>query len=298
MRARILFAIPIALMIACSLAVDTSGLSDPSAPASSLDGAAPETSTGDGAAIVEAGDGSSSAGDGGDAATVCPTGRGPNMVRITDANGAFCIDSTEVTQAQFNVFIADTARPTPPNVCTYRTTYGGAMRANDALPVVDVDWCEAWMFCKWAGKRLCGSRNGVVINDFGPASNAQVSEWFAACSHSGTNKYPYGDTSTPTTCNSCDRTGSCMSNAPRVPVASLAGCQGGYPGIFDMTGNVAEWEDDCDVKGTAPENDQCPPRGKDTSSAASNSTCAISELPSFNLRQQANAVTGIRCCAN
>ena len=30
-----------------------------------------------------------------------------------------------------------------------------------------------------------------------------------------------------------------------VPVGSLAGCQGGFPGVFDMSGNAAEWEDSC-----------------------------------------------------
>ena len=29
-------------------------------------------------------------------------------------------------------------------------------------------------------------------------------------------------------------------------VGSLPGCQGGYPGIFDMVGNVSEWENSCD----------------------------------------------------
>ena len=35
-----------------------------------------------------------------------------------------------------------------------------------------------------------------------------------------------------------------------VPVASLPGCQGGYPGVFDMSGNVEEVEDSCDDAGT------------------------------------------------
>ena len=295
-RARILVVAPISLVIGCSLVVDTSGLStaSESVPGSSDGGAAAETSTtgGDGS-MGFSGDAS---GDG--PTNGCPSGRGPSMIRVTDPNGAFCIDSTEVTQTQFNAFLADSARPTPPKECAYRTAYGGATRPTDTFPVVDVDWCEAWMFCAWAGKRLCGSRNGKVIDDYAPANDPKVSEWFVACSHSGSTKYPYGDTADKNACQGCDRTNTCGSAAPLVPVGSLPKCEGGYPGIFDMTGNVGEWEDNCQVKGTAPETDECPPRGRDTTLAASNMTCAITEMPFFKHRQDRNAVTGIRCCAD
>jgi formylglycine-generating enzyme required for sulfatase activity len=300
MRTSILVALPIALVAGCSLVVDTSGLSsDPADPASGgLDGGTAETSTsGDGALSSDGSTGSSTdASDG--AASECPTGRGPEMVRVKDAFGAFCIDSTEVTQTQFNLFLADATRPKPPNVCAYRTSFGGAMRPADSFPVVDVDWCEAWMFCAWAGKRLCGSRNGTVIKELVTANDPKIDEWHAGCSHSGTTKYPYGGSSSPTTCNTCDRTSSCASGGPLLPVASLPKCVGGYPGLFDMAGNVGEWEDNCAVQGTMPEMDECPPRGYDSASTASGATCDLGTLPALRYRQNRSPRTGIRCCAN
>ena len=34
--------------------------------------------------------------------------------------------------------------------------------------------------------------------------------------------------------------------SPSVEPAGTPSCQGGYPGLFDMSGNAAEWEDACD----------------------------------------------------
>jgi len=39
------------------------------------------------------------------------------------------------------------------------------------------------------------------------------------------------------------------------PVASFPGCEGFYPGLFDLEGNVAEWVDSCD--GSSGPNDHC-----------------------------------------
>lgn len=293
-RARSLLPLSIALVIGCSLAVDTSGLSHGSdAPDASTDGPATETSTnGDGG-------GDAGGGDSGDAGHDCPFGRGPEMVRITDSHGSFCVDKTEVTQTQFNAFLSDTApRPKTPNACAYRTTYGGAMRPADNLPVVNVDWCEAWMFCAWSGKRLCGSRTGATIDEYAPAKDPAISEWFAACSRSAARKYPYGNAPDPSACNGCDRTGSCPNNAPLLAVASLPKCEGGYAGVFDMIGNVSEWESDCNAAGATRDLDECPSRGKDTSATAAASTCEITSVPANDMRKDATPLTGIRCCAN
>ena len=221
------------------------------------------------------------------------------MVRIEDSNGTFCIDSTEVTNTQFNVFLADAKRPAAPPVCAYRTTYGGAMRPLDAKPVTNVDWCEAWMFCAWAGKRLCGSRDGTVIADFAPANDPRVSEWFAACSHSGKTKFPYGDAASASLCNGCDRTAPCANDAGAItPVASLAACEGGYPGIFDLSGNVVEWEDNCNVDTGTSQLHQCPPRGGDVTVLGANLQCTLTALPTFHKRGERSSHNGIRCCAD
>lgn len=93
----------------------------------------------------------------------CPEGRGPKMI----VAGTFCIDSTEVTNAQYGAFLDDAfafdAGP-PPAVCANVPThlpgcaYDPVGRAN--RPVRCVSWCDAWTFCKWSGKRLCGRIGG------------------------------------------------------------------------------------------------------------------------------------------
>jgi formylglycine-generating enzyme required for sulfatase activity len=221
----------------------------------------------------------------------CPSERGPGMVRIVDRHGTFCIDATETTNRQLNAFLGSAERFDAGAECAFKTTYGGALRADDDLPAVNVDWCDAWMYCRWAGKRLCGSRNGTRILDFVPANDERVSEWFAACSRSGQRSYPYGDDFDAQTCNACARTGSCATDAaPHAPVASNAGCVGGYDGVFDMSGGAAEWEDNCD------DGDICPPRGGSISNGQSGLTCAITT--GSQRRDQANDRFGIRCCAD
>jgi formylglycine-generating enzyme required for sulfatase activity len=303
-RAPFAFALVAIVVVGCSLTVDTQGLS-----------AGPSTSVPGGDATVDAPSGdrdSSSNADatGGDDAgadapveggpKVCPGGRGPAMLRVSDVYGSFCIDTTEVTNTQFNVFLADSARPTPPSVCAYRTSYGGATRPANTLPVVDVDWCEAWVFCAWAGKRLCGSRNGTVISNEQPANSPKVSEWYAACSHSGDTIYPYGNSPDKTRCNGCDRDDQCNTDAGvpgLAPVGSLP-FEGGYPGIFDMSGNVGEWEDNCDSDTSSSAGHTCPPRGGDRSLGVSRGACKVGSIPAYADRDDRAPVTGIRCCAD
>src|SRR5262249_52956502 len=53
----------------------------------------------------------------------------------------------------------------------------------------------------------------------------------------------YSDSYDPMACNGADRNG----GAPDpLPVESVATCQGGFDGLFDMSGNVSEWADECD----------------------------------------------------
>jgi len=93
------------------------------------------------------------------------------------------------------------------------------------MPWVMVGTAGAAAACKSAGKRLCDGN-----------------EWLAACHGPppGT-AYPYGDTFAPKACNGIEN----YANAP-VLTGSMAACVGGYPGIFDMSGNVSEMTSDCD----------------------------------------------------
>jgi formylglycine-generating enzyme len=286
--------------IGCSLILDTSGLSLPpeeldagQSVDASFDSDAPDSAA-DAGAVDAGGLTLDEAG--------CPRGRGPAMVRIEDGHGTFCVDATEVTNAQRNAFLAAPPGdlPSPPASCSFKSAFGGAAGPDDAKPATGVDWCDAWMICAWAGKRLCGSRNGTTINSYSRANDPAISEWYAACSRSGARAYPYGAAYVADACNGCERTGACASGgAPLVTVASLTGCAGGYDGLFDMSGNVAEWEDNCNASGGANrEQDTCPPRGGGRRSEANALQCTVVEETLIDAkRSQTSDAWGVRCCA-
>jgi formylglycine-generating enzyme required for sulfatase activity len=188
------------------------------------------------------------------------------MVRIPAPGGtSYCIDTTEVTQAQYAAFLAsDPHADTSSQYCAYKTTFVPGHEPGDVnntlekkvptqchpdhdlfdptgtplMPVVCVDWCEAVAYCAWAGKRLCGHIGG------GPTTEADFAdpttgEWVRACSSAGAETYPYGASYEHGSCND----GTTVAN-----VASFPDCHGqGAPfeRIFDMSGNVFEWDSLC-----------------------------------------------------
>ena len=71
------------------------------------------------------------------------------------------------------------------------------------------------------------------------------------------NKYPYGNTYQPSYCNTHD-----YGAGNTTTVGSLPNCvtsAPGYAGVYDLSGNVIEWEDSCDE--TAGEDANCRLRG-------------------------------------
>lgn len=258
-----------------------------------------------GTSDASAGTGGSSGSGGGnpDAQTgSCPTGLpGPTLVRVpTLSGGAYCMDATEVTQAQYDVFLKSSPSVSnQPTHCLWNGTYQPSFVQFGACytvgpkfdpattpdhPVQCVDWCDAQGYCKWAGKRLCGKTGGGSL-ELASGADANQSEWFNACSKGGALKYPYGNSYEKTTC-ATEKLGV-------QPAADYPKCEGGFSGLLALSGNVQEWEDACDFE--VGQDDNCAIRGGFDLSGA-NATCASAET---TLRRNAiNEGIGIRCCAD
>jgi formylglycine-generating enzyme required for sulfatase activity len=187
------------------------------------------------------------------------------MIAVPKPGGRqFCIDETEVTNENYAAFLTlspDTSGQI--SACSWNDSYVPASSTGcqyDAanspkIPISCVDWCDARSYCEWAGKRLCGAFDG------GPSTPARFadathSQWYAACSMGGTRAFPYGDVYIRDACVGLDHDGTAAEN-----VGTHPGCRGGYLGLHDMSGNVAEWEDSCVASAGA--SDSCLVRGGD-----------------------------------
>ena len=229
--------------------------------------------------------------------------------------GAYGIDATEVTRSQYLKFVYaveregyvvqqpdrcgwnDTVEPTMPENLNYAVPidpidyWPPLDRPNH--PVVCVDFCDAHAYCKWAGKRLCGGIGGGP-NSHENVVNAGASQWYNACSSGGKNKYPYGNTYDSSICN--------VASGALAEVGSFSGCQPiETPGVFDLVGNVFEWEDECSLE-AADQQDICRVRGGPVSMVLNGSpppeefSCDLE--PWGHRRNLHELYIGFRCCSD
>lgn len=128
--------------------------------------------------------------------------------------------------------------------------------AKAEYPMVCADFCDAWAYCKWAGKRLCRSLDhpagGVLTLESGALEALMKSErheWTYACTQGGKTKWPYGDEFEAGTC--IDKTRYAAGGPDALRAANLEGetCHGTeppYSDIYHMSASVAEWVNACD----------------------------------------------------
>lgn len=199
----------------------------------------------------------------------CPACPDIPVVTVTD----FVIDATEVRVEDYVAFLdADVDPATQANVCSFNASFHphDAVDANGSgdcatfdltaldEPIGCVDWCDAAAFCAWRGMHLCGKRGGgTLMKVAADLDDPTKSEWFAACSNEGAQAFPYGDVEDPDLCN----TAGGIPAGGAVDVGTYDECEGGVMGLFDMVGNVEEWEAACDTFGATTAQDNCELRG-------------------------------------
>lgn len=261
--------------------------------------------------------GASTGGAGTGGSTVnCPGSlAGPRMIEVPRPGGTYCIDQTEVTNENYAAFLASNPNPQGQDAeCAWNTSFVPTSTNNTEpcrvvqydptnkpkVPVSCIDWCDAKRYCQWAGKRLCGAMDGASLapSDF---ANAAKSQWYSACSRAGTRDFPYGDVHDPEACADLDNASGTGTHAS--DVMSFAGCTGGYTALFDMSGNVAEWEDSCAASSGAA--DSCLVRGGYLFSSAATPPTTLchssvandtTPSPATARRDQRSEFIGIRCC--
>ena len=139
-----------------------------------------------------------------------------------------------------------------------------AVSAPGQAPWVSSSTSDAIAGCAAAGKRLCTE-----------------AEWQQACRGPSNWNFPYSNTYQATTCNGLDsRRGAILSTG------SMPACQGGYTGLFDMSGNAYER--------TGCANGTCRIKGGSYRSSASAGLLACS--PGFDFGDGADTAVAFRCC--
>lgn len=237
--------------------------------------------------------------------------RPENMIEYEDR---LFIDPTEVTTAEYGAWLA--TQPVPPTdaACAWNTSYvpgdnaptgstsdcaangydfAAMLRDKPDYPVTCIDWCDAAAFCASQGKRLCGGAHGTAISVYYDTATGGFLEdrpmnsaWQRACSGDDARAYPYGATYDASACNGED-------GEPR-PVGARARCEGGSPGMFDLSGNVEEWEDSCsdDSPGAV-----CARRGGGYYSAQIyDPTWLRCDFVLVGARKDMSSAIGARCC--
>jgi formylglycine-generating enzyme required for sulfatase activity len=215
----------------------------------------------------------------------------------------YLIDTTEVTREQYEGWLLTNpsiaAQPTsckpwnttfvPDATCMAGWTVCKGASCGQH-PQVCVDWCDAKAYCQSVGKRLCGRIGGGVLQP-SETNDATKAQWYNACSAGGSLAFPYGNSYGAHKCNGYEH-----GIGTTVSAGSMSTCQsskGGYVNVFDMSGNVYEWEDVCN--GSTGQYNTCSMRGGAYKNAAEDSLRCL-HTNQANARSYYFEDLGFRCC--
>ncbi len=217
------------------------------------------------------------------------------MARVQSPSGkCFWMDKTEVSRAEYDEFLV-TPFAAMESPCQWAQSHepacdpsagsdGGIVpEAPGSHPVVCVTWCDALAYCKWAGKTLC---QGSYVE----ADNPGKSDWMSVCSNGGATTYPYGAAYQGTLCNGDQFPQTGCPDCTTFPANEQTSCAT-QSGVTNMSGNVAEWVDEC--SNNSGETDDCRTRGGSYASDASKLECGAT---SGYQRSAATPTVGFRCC--
>jgi formylglycine-generating enzyme required for sulfatase activity len=240
-------------------------------------------------------------------------GKGAASIRVGAVdNDTFCIDTTEVSVADYNAFLSANVDPaTQPAQCAWNVKFepkvpppvgdAAPLVLNPDDPVAYVDYCDALAYCTWAGKYLCGrfensKKTGPVTAQ--DTADYQTHQWLLACTAGARLRYPYGGTVSPSKCNLLEY------DAGKVePVGSVPGCVGGFTGLHDMLGNVWEWYDgpcnagslEVDGGDGGPHSDGCGLKGGSFGDPSAGIDCRTD----ISVRRDyVGSNVGFRCCSD
>ena len=131
----------------------------------------------------------------------------------------FSMDVYEVTVGQYAAFLQAKGIDPPSDWKTMNRS------EHQKRPVANVDWADAFAFCKWAGKRL-----------------PREAEWEKAARGTDGRLYPWGN-DPPTPLHANFGKSDWSNHGVLAPIGSFEGGKSPY-GIYDMAGNVWEWVND------------------------------------------------------
>lgn len=222
------------------------------------------------------------------------------VARSVTVTGGYAIDATEVTKSQYGVWLSRSPSTSGQvGLCSWNTDFTPLCdwppSSDGSFPVSCIDWCDAYAYCSAVGKRLCGKIGGGS-NPYDDFARADASQWYNACSSGGANTYPYGSTFSDSKCDGAYA----KANDP-APVATMSGCQSsvsGYEGVYDLSGNVGEWEDSCAQE--SGRYDICRLRGGTFFDDGQVLACGYDSLshPVYGARDHLQSDVGFRCCSN